>query len=145
MQLPKGGRYRWINNTVTLVNNAALNENIYPEEHGIIGRSKRVKWFLIAGRVENGDDVARGVSVRIYKRTNMQNLFQLLGVSVNAGQSYIFPYSGSDADNTTDAIPLLVDSENFIRITWAAGGASAGGESEYSFYIYEVESDGVVE
>lgn len=107
--------------SITLVNNAAHTEDIS------VPSGKR--WKLISIKMINCDNVARDLSIVVYKEAAKSNLlFQLVAAtSVNANYPLHWPCF---ITGLVDAIywyfDCILTGANKISCIWAAGGASSG-------------------
>lgn len=107
--------------SITLVNNTQKTQDFSVATDCI--------YELIAIKATNPDDVARVVTIELFKEVAKTNHIATLGSgSVNAGSRLSWPgNSVSAAQNWLQPRPCLLGPNWTIRVTWAAGGASAGG------------------
>lgn len=113
----------------TLVNNTALTRTITVPANA--------RWKLYGGDVLNGDDVSRNLSVAVDDGTD--RIFTYVvgsALGVSARHAYPFDTGGSITElSAIGPVPLVAGDR--VRITWAAGGASAGGTAKSSANIEE--------
>lgn len=106
--------------SVTLVNNTAKTVDT------TVPAGK--KWKFNSIKITNPDDVARTVDFLFYKEAAATNLILTLdATSVGAAGTLQFPrYAASASLHTFPVVHTLI-AGNIIRVTWRAGGVSAGG------------------
>ncbi len=113
----------------TLVNNVALTR--------LITVPSNARWRLHGGRLLNADNVARNCSVDVRDASDNPLHHYVSGRAVGANGDIPFPHGESliTAGRGNPGFPV---GEGFdIAITWAAGGASAGGTAESAFVVEE--------
>lgn len=126
LTFPGGGRISGNREVVAVVNNVSKTDDI------TVPATER--WLLWAGLITNGDDVARGCGVKILDGTN--TIYQLFNESLGAGVTGVFPKTGTDSAKLQgSASPIPLGPGFIIRFSWAAGGASAGGDSVRSALV----------
>lgn len=107
--------------SITLVNDTAKTQDV------TVPTGKA--WLLLAFSVTNPDNVARDVTVTLYKEAAKTNVLQVLGVKAamdaNAAARYHGPGNLTNYSQG-DLYALPLEAGNTISVTWAAGGASAG-------------------
>lgn len=110
----------------TLVNNTALTRTITVPTGA--------RWRIYGGSTLNGDDVTRAVTALVDDGTD-EFVSWNLG---NAGASVrvTYPNNTANARMNQDG-PWPATQGDRIRITWAAGGASAGGTAKSSAHVEE--------
>lgn len=117
--------------SVTLVNNTAKTNNVTVPDDTI--------WKLQSIRVMNPDDVARAISLTIYKEAaKTSRVLHLDTRNIAASAVFQWPNNGTGGEDRSN-IPfdLVLFAGNTIEITWAAGGASSGGtiaDAQVVFY-----------
>lgn len=106
--------------SITLVNNTAKTQDVSVPTDTI--------WHVQNIKVVNADDVARAVTIAIYKTSSKNILIgQCYFVSVSAGGLLNVPNNQANtAFMNAWANGLTLPAGTTISITWAAGGASTG-------------------
>jgi hypothetical protein len=118
----------WVNlyGEVTLVNNVTKTQDVVVLTDEI--------YLVSGGYIHNGDDVARLVQVQHFTSAG-KLLDQLVyHAALAAGQRAFFPsqlIAGGDTITHGNSYPMVLGSGDYIRYTWTAGGASAGGIAGY--------------
>lgn len=99
-------------------------------------------WFLLGVKAVNGDDVARDITIVIYKEAAKTNLLKTLNYANTAdGVSLQWPASNNSATLVGMYSPQILVAANKISITWAAGGASTGATDADGLIIEYLEID----
>lgn len=102
-------------------------------------------WILLGIKVRNPDDVDRAVTIRKYKEAAKTNeIAVLFSVSLATGVAGHWPTEGlsSTASRPSSTKPAeIMIAGNSLEITWAAGGASAGGTDADGLVIEYLELD----
>ena len=130
------GRIRRNQTTVTLVNNTQLQE--------VIGTTAGERWVLEFIKLTNPDDVNRRVTIILYGDVALTvELLTLFDETVNAGAEAVWPRKNHADDQDVmwniDYGAIILDRVNALRITWYAGGASAGGADVDGLIVSAVE------
>ena len=110
----------------TLVNNTALTITITVPSGEI--------WLLYGGRVKNGDDVARTISVKIKNSSDKIILNMAYQANLGAGSSIVYPNTTANLLNYNNGLVILKSGWK-IEISYAAGGTSSGGTAEVSAIV----------
>lgn len=128
---PYGGALKDNYASVTLANDTAKNElkTVPPGK----------RWYLFGGRITNGDDVNRQVYIQLFNADD-KNIGQLAkSQTVNAGAVLCYPNTEAVVTQMgSGAYPVPMKAGDYIKINWAAGGASAGGDSDTSALVVEL-------
>ncbi len=99
------------------------------------------RWKVYGGVVLNGDDVTRNVLVDIDNGVTNQDLAIPLSRAVDASNFAGWPFGSETNTNSREpggqAFPIPLIEGDRIRISFVAGGASAGGEARSSALIEE--------
>lgn len=106
--------------SVTLVNNTVKTNDV------TVPANRR--WKLLHIRMVNCDDVARTMTIKIWKEAAKTNLLRtIINLSANAGVAHEYPSSKTGISSSTPLYaPIILDEGNTIELKWAAGGASTG-------------------
>lgn len=129
---PNSGRGLKVDNEAasTLVNNTALTRTITVPTNA--------RWLWFTGEIFQGDDVTRTVTVRADDGTTGQNLHvPLNGEGVGATSRRPYPHGSATAGLIGIVMPIPLSAGDRILITFAAGGASAGGTARSSAVVQE--------
>ena len=129
----QGGRKVDSVTSVTLVNNVTKTIDT------TVPTGKR--WFLIQVKTSNVDNVARVLTVRVYKEAGKTNILRILG-SKSSLQNERMQYPSSitgDAKVTWFPAVVILDEGNTITAEYTAGGASAGGTDADGLVIEYLE------
>jgi len=127
-----GGRFEQSVTSVTLVNaTGKIVDTVVPA-----GKL----WILVSIKAKNSDDVARVITLYIYKEAAKTNLLRVLqNASVNASALLHYPAgAGVDAEEQTNPYPILA-AGNAISVQWTTGGASTGGTAADGLVIEYLE------
>lgn len=112
----------------TLANNAALTRTItVPTD---------TRWLLYGGAVFNADDVTRTVTILADDGTSGQERHRFKSAGMGTLVRAAWPSAVAD-DHIRSGMPVPLDEGDRILITFAAGGASAGGEARSSANVEE--------
>ena len=124
----EGGRVLMVYETITLANNTVNDLQIQVP--------KGKMWWLIGGQIQNGDNVARVVFVRVQdpEGNDILNVYQ---ESIAGGGWAAFIFNVADTRTTPSAVPVPIPERCYLRIYYAAGGASAGGDGFLSYMVIE--------
>ena len=112
----------------TLVNNTALTRTLTVP--------LATRWILHGGHVFNADDVARTLTVVADNGTSGQHLDLWLADSINATTRAYYPFAPAGSTRS-HFMPFPLSAGDRILITFAAGGASAGGTARSSAVVEE--------
>ena len=128
-----GGVYKSNLTAIVLVNNTQKVTDI------VVPKGKR--WLILDGIIPNPDNVNRGVAVIGISAT--KTIFILFDETINSGNQAFFPNVDQTGgqEKGPSAYPVMLFSEDIIRVTHAAGGASAGGTSNMLLRVLEMGSD----
>jgi len=115
-----GGKLKQEVTSITLANNTAKVVDV------IVPPGKR--WLLLGIKAVNDDNVTRVIDIFLYKEDSKTNkLRHLAGESVSQYDVLQYPNCKTGYSNRLDLPSLIVlDPDNTINVTWAAGGASSG-------------------
>lgn len=112
----------------TLVNNTALTRTVTVPTNA--------RWRFHGGHAFQADDVARTLTVVADDGTAGQHLGLWLADSIAAATRAYFPFAPA-ASTRSIMSPMMLEEGDRILITWAAGGASAGGTARSSLNVQE--------
>lgn len=112
----------------TLVNNTALTRTITVPTNA--------RWRLYGGHVLQADDVSRVMEIRADSGVSGENLFEFLLTTVGANTRVAWPSTSAEID-VHNSMPVPLSEGDRINITFAAGGASAGGTARSSAVVEE--------
>lgn len=88
-------------------------------------------WLLYWISLTNPDDVVRDVIIMLYEETALTNvltpLFAKAAMDASAAVRYVWPNAHVSGYLSNPGYPLILKADQTIAVTWAAGGASAGG------------------
>ncbi len=134
---PLDGRGVLIKNEApsTLVNNVALTRTIMCPTNAL--------WKVHSGHVFNADNVARGVIAVADQGVSNENFFMSgdsTEADLGASERLALGSSGMEsvaAHRTAGLFPLFMDEVDRFRITFEAGGASAGGTARSALSVEE--------
>lgn len=115
-------------NTTALVNNTL--KTVVVE----VPAGKR--WVVMGGMIENIDNVTRICQVIISNNADAI-IFQIFYHSLATTIRGYFPMRHADLFRTANPQILILAAGQKIKFTWQAGGASAGGTTEYSLDVIE--------
>lgn len=121
--------------SLTLVNNTAKNLDL------LCGTGKII--IILHVRAINADNVNRGVLIRHYNEAAATNLISMV-CSATIVTLEVLQWPNTDMDelqSTTLFYPLILVAGNILRISWAAGGASAGATDADGLVIEYLEID----
>lgn len=131
-----GGKLKQPVTSLTLVNNTEKVEDIAVPTGKI--------WVLLSVKARNPDDVTRDISVRTYKEAAKTNQISILTTQTVVPASVV-QWPNTDPSSLYRQIPSvpaeLLAAGNVLEITWAAGGASAGGTDADGLVIAYLEID----
>jgi len=132
MLAPYGGAIEDNYGSKTLENNTSASQII------TVPAGKR--WYLFGGHLMNGDDVVRACYVQLRNASNQ--VIAYLAQAQNVGANARLHWPNTEAVVTKLGgggypIPMLAGYN--LYISWAAGGASAGGASPYSAFVVEMD------
>lgn len=129
---PYGGEIDDNYATVTLGNNDTVSQTV------TVPAGKR--WYLFGGRMSNGDNVVRNVTLQVYNELDVAIAMLIRYQVLAAGGEIFFP--NTEAVSTqlgSGAYPLPLLAGWDLEYTWNAGGVSAGGTSHISAIVVEVD------
>lgn len=109
----------------TLVNNTTLTRTITPP----VGS----RWEIVAGHMDNNDDVQRTCHIRIDNQSDKLITF-LCRSDLAAGAILNYPNNLADINNGYKGRIVIVGGWKIV-ITFTAGGASAGGTATSAILI----------
>ena len=102
-------------------------------------------WLLKSIKIVNPDDVGRSVTVVIYKEVAKTNTLDLIisGITITAAATRMLPsfIATSWASSSGLFKDKMMVAGNVLSITWAAGGASAGGTDADGLIVEYLEID----
>lgn len=129
---PGGGEGLKLDNegTTTLVNNTVATRTVTVPTNA--------RWLVYGGRVLNADNVARDIDV-LYDDGAQRLMIMQRPLGIGASGELMYPNHDADADEGkfSGDYPLYLVEGDRITITWAAGGASAGGTARSSVLAEE--------
>lgn len=128
--MDKAGRIIDNANTTTLVNNTTKEVTI------TVPAGKR--WTFMLGGVENVDNVPRVTQVYVLTSSDVL-IGQLFYANLGATERGYFPSMIVANNEHRQCRPslLILKAGQKINFRWSAGGASAGGTTEYCFEVLE--------
>ena len=90
------------------------------------------RWWLIASRMVNADDVQRSCHVIAYQEAAATNrLYTIIGANaLAAAAQQVFPSPAHSASDEVGALAIpnhCIEGAEMLRYTWTTGGASTGG------------------
>ena len=129
-----GGLYKPNVTSVVLVNNTTKTSSL------VVPTGKR--WLIMGGILHNGDDVARNCSVSIKTSGDVWLQDIMASVAIAAGAERPFPRSDqNDGGVGPSAYPVMAFAGEKVVLTFAAGGAAAGGtENSYLRVLESIEN-----
>ena len=126
-----GGKFKKNKTSVVLANNTAKSQDF------TVPTGKR--WYVLGGRIHNADDVARNAEILVYDSANDVMAYFMALASVGAGGVKMFPDQVATANVFGFKQPYIMEAGDYVRMNWAAGGASAGGTSKVFLHVLEVD------
>lgn len=116
-----------------LVNNAAKTRTL------TVPANKR--WLLAGvGHLLNGDDVTRNCKAEVFDESDKFICNLLRNQAITAAAIVHIPNMEENDEQARVVFPFFLYEGWYVKITWAAGGASAGGTATSALPILEIES-----
>jgi len=124
-----GGKHITDIDSITLANNTTLNHDI------VVPAGKR--WQILTIKGVNCDDVARAISMTSYNEAAATSSINLIAynAAVGATGELMWP------NDTYFPYDLILSAGQMIRVTFVAGGASAGGTDADGVVVSILEVD----
>lgn len=121
------GSFRKNKTSVVLVNNTTKTEDITVPAGE--------EWTVLSGRTHNNDNVARNCSVICYDSAAVETSTLHTDAALGAGANIQFPRANYAAAENPLHAPLVLEATDYVRFTFTAGGASAGGTSVIMLHV----------
>lgn len=96
------------------------------------------RWWLYVVNAKNGDSVTRNVTFEAYNSSGQLIAVLHSATAVGAGGYLAWPNSYSSNTMSNASAPVPLKAGDYIKITWATGGVSAGGTAISTAIVLEV-------